>query len=212
LRGFSKISKPGFKIIFKPFIVLITILILIDIGVFFLENNREKNQAKAIVQNYRELLQVKEDMKDSIRNFNIPSIKPIKNAEIKSGWEYRMDPIFKKKKFHYGVDFSADVGTPVYATADGTIEWIVKPPIDSIDSINSEGPNYEGYGKVIIINHGNGYKTLYGHLSKFWIRRGNKVKKGDKIGEAGNTGNSTGPHLHYEVIKNGKKVNPANYY
>jgi murein DD-endopeptidase MepM/ murein hydrolase activator NlpD len=210
LRGFFKISKPRFKLVFKPFIVLITILILIDIGVFFHGVNEEKKQAKEIVQNYRELLQIKEKTKDSIRNINRPSIKPV-NGTIRSVWEYRIDPIYKTKKFHYGVDFSAEVGTPVYATADGVVEWIVKPPVDSIDSINSDWPYY-GYGKVIVINHGNGYETLYGHLSKFWIRKGSKVKKGDKIGEVGNTGFSTGSHLHYEVIKNGKKVNPANYY
>jgi murein DD-endopeptidase MepM/ murein hydrolase activator NlpD len=101
---------------------------------------------------------------------------------------------------HPGQDFAAPIGTEVYATADGIIE-------------NAESSaSHLGYGNCIIIDHGFGYKTLYGHLSRFNIKRGQKVKRGNLIGFVGSTGKSTGPHLHYEVIKNNEKVNPINYF
>lgn len=137
-----------------------------------------------------------------IKLIYLPAIQPIDNKDLKrtaSGWGYRIDPIYKIRKFHYGLDFSAPVGTPIYATGNGIIESILK---------ESES---KGYGNVIIINHLYGYKTLYGHMSKFNIKKGNKIKRGDIIGFVGNTGKSTGPHLHYEVIKERVKVNPINY-
>lgn len=132
----------------------------------------------------------------------LPAIQPIDNKDLKrtaSGWGYRIDPIYKIKKFHYGLDFSAPIGTPIYATGNGIIESVLK---------ESES---KGYGNVIIINHLYGYKTLYGHMSKFNVKKGNKIKRGDIIGFVGSTGKSTGPHLHYEVIKENIKVNPINY-
>jgi murein DD-endopeptidase MepM/ murein hydrolase activator NlpD len=137
-----------------------------------------------------------------IKLIYLPAIQPIDNKDLKrtaSGWGYRIDPIYKIRKFHYGLDFSAPVGTPIYATGNGIIESVLK---------ESES---KGYGNVIIINHLYGYKTLYGHMSKFNVKKGNKIKRGDIIGFVGNTGKSTGPHLHYEVIKEKVKVNPINY-
>lgn len=132
---------------------------------------------------------------------SIPAIQPVANKELKrvaSGFGYRIDPIYRTKKFHQGMDFSAHIGTSVYATGDGVIEKIER--------------KRWGYGTHIVINHGFGYKTRYAHLSQINVSRGQKVKRGEVIGLVGSTGKSTAPHLHYEVLKNGKAVNPANYY
>lgn len=131
----------------------------------------------------------------------IPAIQPVRNTDLKrmaSGYGYRIDPIYKTRRMHSGMDFTADKGTEVYATGDGVVEVV-------------ESMKW-GYGKNIIINHGFGYKTRYAHLSAFKVRKGQKVKRGDLIGLVGSTGKSTGPHLHYEVLKNGKPVNPIGYY
>jgi len=137
----------------------------------------------------------------SILLASIPAIQPISNKNLRrmaSGFGYRTHPIYKTTHFHTGMDFSAPVGTPVFATGDGTIE--------RADNLA------QGYGNHIVINHNFGYKTLYGHLSRFAVRAGKKVKRGDLIGYIGSTGMSTAPHLHYEVIRNNQKVNPVNYY
>ncbi len=131
----------------------------------------------------------------------VPAIQPISNKDLKrtaSGWGYRIHPIYKIRKFHYGMDFTAPTGTEIYATGDGIVK--------KVESSN------RGYGNEIIIDHGFGYETLYGHMSAFNVKVGQNVKRGDVIGYVGNTGLSTAPHLHYEVIHNGKKVNPVNYY
>ena len=132
---------------------------------------------------------------------SIPAIQPVKNEELKqmaSGFGYRSDPFTKIRKFHKGMDFSAKSGTPIYATGDG----IVKKADGSVS----------GFGNHIEINHGYGYLTLYAHLSKYKVRAGQKVKRGDIIGYVGSTGRSEAPHLHYEVHKNGEVVNPLNFY
>lgn len=132
---------------------------------------------------------------------SIPAIQPIKNEELKhmaSGFGYRSDPFTKIRKFHNGMDFSAKSGTPIYATGDG----IVKKADGTVS----------GFGNHIEINHGYGYMTLYAHLSKYKVRAGQKVKRGDIIGYVGSTGRSEAPHLHYEVHKNGEVVNPLNFY
>lgn len=132
---------------------------------------------------------------------SVPAIQPISNKDLKrtaSGWGYRIHPIYKIRKFHYGIDFTAPTGTEVYSTGNGVIEII--------DS------SKRGYGNKIVLNHGFGYKTLYAHLNGFNVKQGQKVKRGDVIGFVGNTGMSTAPHLHYEVSINGKKVNPINYF
>jgi len=132
----------------------------------------------------------------------IPSIKPVredklhKSIRFLSGFGYRIHPIHKVRKFHAGVDFPARQGTAIQATGNGKVHFIGKK---------------SGYGKCIIIDHGYGYKTLYAHMHKFDVKKGDKVNKGQKIGEVGDTGSSTAPHLHYEVNYKGKKINPINF-
>ena len=132
---------------------------------------------------------------------SIPAIMPIRNKDLKrtaSGWGFRIHPIYKIRKFHYGMDFTAPVGTDVYSTGDGVVREIE----------SSRG----GFGNVLVIDHGYGYETLYGHLSRSIVKPGQVVKRGDVIGKVGNTGTSNGPHLHYEVHKSGEPVNPQYYY
>lgn len=132
---------------------------------------------------------------------SIPAIQPISNKDLKhmaSGFGYRTHPIYKTEHLHTGMDFSAQTGTEIYSTGDGIIDAVTH------DS--------RGYGNHILIAHGYGYKTLYGHMSRFAVRPGQKVKRGEIIGYVGNTGTSTAPHLHYEVIKNNLKINPINFY
>ncbi|MBK8966490.1 MAG: M23 family metallopeptidase [Saprospiraceae bacterium] len=132
----------------------------------------------------------------------IPSIKPVredklqKSIHILSGFGYRIHPVYKIKKFHEGVDFPARVGTAIQATGDGIVV---------------EAGWHHGYGKCIRIKHGYGYETWYAHMNKMVVTRGDRVKKGQKIGEVGDTGLSTAPHLHYELHYKGKKINPINF-
>lgn len=130
----------------------------------------------------------------------IPAIQPVANKDLKytaSGYGLRIDPIYNTTKFHEGMDFSANIGTPVYATGDGVV---------------TKAGWQSGYGKIIKIDHGYGYETWYAHLNDMDVRVGQKVVRGQVIGEVGNTGKSTGPHLHYEVHVKGRVVNPVNYY
>ena len=131
----------------------------------------------------------------------IPAIQPVKNEQMKrvaSGFGYRSDPFTKVRKMHEGMDFTAKTGTPIFATGDGVVK----------NADNSKS----GYGNHIEISHGYGYLTLYAHLSKYKVKRGQRVKRGDIIGYVGSTGRSEAPHLHYEVHKDGKVVNPLNFY
>lgn len=130
-----------------------------------------------------------------------PAIQPISNKDLtrtSSGFGVRIHPIYKTKKFHYGMDFVAPVGSPIYATADGVV-------------VRAD-PKYLSYGKYIKIDHGYGYQTAYGHLESLGVKKNQKVVRGQIIGAVGNTGISTGAHLHYEVIYEGKFVNPINHY
>ena len=132
---------------------------------------------------------------------SIPAIQPVSNKNLKqmaSGFGMRIHPIYKTQQFHDGMDFTAKIGTPIYATGNGKIEKVES--------------SARGYGKYVIIDHGFGYKTLYAHMSKFKVTIGQKVNRGDVIGYVGNTGLSSGPHLHYEVHKYGEKINPVNFY
>lgn len=132
---------------------------------------------------------------------SIPAIQPVANKDLKrmaSGYGMRMHPIYKRRKMHTGMDFSAERGTEIYATGEGKIVHVER--------------SRRGYGNHVIIDHGYGYKTLYAHMSNYTVRKGERIKRGQIIGYVGNTGTSVAPHLHYEVIKNGKKVNPINYY
>lgn len=131
----------------------------------------------------------------------IPAIEPVRKEDLKrmaSGFGWRTDPFTKARKRHFGMDFSAPRGTPIYATGDGLV--------------TRADQSAAGYGNHIEIEHGFGYETLYAHLSKYNIRKGQHVKRGDLIGFVGSTGRSEAPHLHYEVIKNGEKINPINFY
>ena len=131
----------------------------------------------------------------------IPAIQPVQNENLKqmaSGFGYRTDPFTKARKMHEGMDFTAKTGTPIYATGDGVVA--------KADNTAS------GYGNHIVIRHGFGYETLYAHLSKYKARAGQRVKRGDVIGYVGSTGRSEAPHLHYEVHKDKKVVNPLNFY
>ena len=131
----------------------------------------------------------------------IPAIQPVKNENLRrmaSGFGYRSDPFTKARKMHEGMDFTAKTGTPIYATGDGVVAR----------ADNSAS----GFGNHIVIRHGYGYETLYAHLSKYKARRGQRVKRGDIIGYVGSTGRSEAPHLHYEVHKDNRVVNPLNFY
>lgn len=132
---------------------------------------------------------------------SIPAIQPVRNDDlthVASGYGYRIHPIYKVRKLHTGMDFTAPEGTEIFATGDGTVV--------EVESI------LNGYGKHVIIRHGYGYETLYAHMSQILVRKGQRVKRGEVIGLIGNTGTSVGAHLHYEVIQNGEKVNPAYFY
>lgn len=131
----------------------------------------------------------------------IPAIQPVSNEDLTrmaSGFGYRTDPFTKARKKHWGMDFTAPRGTPIYATGDGTVS--------RADATAS------GYGKHIRITHGYGYESLYAHLSKYNVRRGQKVKRGDLIGYVGSTGRSEAPHLHYEIFKDKERINPIHFY
>jgi murein DD-endopeptidase MepM/ murein hydrolase activator NlpD len=131
----------------------------------------------------------------------IPAIMPIKNGanKIGSGFGYRLHPIYKTLQLHPGIDIISPRGTPIYATGDGIVQ---SPP----------GNYLTGYGICVVINHGYGYETLYGHMSRKIVSEGQKIKRGQLIGYVGSTGMSTAPHLHYEVWKSGKRMNPVNYF
>lgn len=130
-----------------------------------------------------------------------PAIRPVKELKyVASGFGMRTHPIYKTVHFHEGMDFAAPVGTDVIATADGVV-------------LATDYRNYTtGYGLMIRIDHDFGYETLYAHLSDILVQRGETIRRGQIIGKVGNTGQSTGPHLHYEVHKNSKVMNPANYF
>lgn len=147
---------------------------------------------------FDEVLALAKTQKDRLKH--IPSIQPVPQKYLRqmaSGYGTRIDPIYGTARFHAGMDFAANIGTPVYVTADGTVtlaDW------------------KQGYGKCVIIDHGYGYETLYAHLNDYNVRVGQKVVRGEQIAEVGNTGKSTGPHLHYEVHVKGQPDNPAKYY
>lgn len=149
-------------------------------------------------KSYDELTLMAKDQE--IRIENLPAIQPVLNKDLKrvaSGWGWRVHPIYHTKKFHYGMDFSAPSGTEVYATGNAKVKFVGWK---------------QGYGNSVVLDHGYGYETLYAHLYKQLVHVGQKVKRGDIIALVGNTGQSVGPHLHYEVHINGKAVDPRNYY
>ncbi len=135
---------------------------------------------------------------------SIPSIKPIRadklnrKVQLLSGFGYRIHPIYKIRKMHAGIDFSAKTGTPIQATGDGKV-------------VKVTNSGRRGYGLHVVIDHGYGYETLYGHMSSATVKVGQTIKKGQEIGKVGSTGTSTAPHCHYEVHYKGKAVNPIDY-
>ena len=126
-----------------------------------------------------------------------PSIRPVESGYISSGFGRRRDPFTRRWTHHSGIDFSLERGAPVYATAEGKVVFC---------------KSNHGFGKVIVLDHGYGFRTAYGHLGAFSVAKGQQVKRGQKIGEVGNTGRSTGPHLHYEVHVDGKAVDALDYF
>jgi murein DD-endopeptidase MepM/ murein hydrolase activator NlpD len=151
--------------------------------------NASYNEIDGLVKNKEALLS------------HTPAIQPVSNADlsrIASGFGYRIDPVYKTIKMHAGLDFAAPQGTPIYATADGTV--------------SIAGNTGNGYGNYVVIKHGYGYETLYGHMVKVKSRSGQAVKRGEVIGWVGSTGKSTGPHCHYEVHKNGNKIDPVYFF
>jgi murein DD-endopeptidase MepM/ murein hydrolase activator NlpD len=158
-------------------------------------NNRIKaqndsyNQIDELIKNKAQILS------------HTPAIQPVSNKDlnrIASGFGYRIDPVYKTVKMHAGLDFAAPQGTPIYATANGVI--------------SIAGNKGNGYGNHVVINHGYGYQTLYGHMVKVKGAPGQKVSRGEVIGWVGSTGKSTGPHCHYEVHKNGNKIDPVYFF
>jgi hypothetical protein len=146
-----------------------------------------------------EIIEMAKNKKEMLAS--IPAIQPVANKELKrmaSGYGYRIHPIYKTRKYHWGMDFSAPKGTPIYATGNGKVEYAKR--------------SKRGFGNHVKIDHGFGYKTLYGHMDTFIVRKGQKVQRGDLIGYVGSSGTSTAPHLHYEVHKGKRKVNPIYYY
>ncbi len=150
---------------------------------------RSFNEITGFIKNKEELLA------------STPAIQPVSNSDLKriaSGFGYRIDPVYKTVKYHAGLDFSAPQGTPIYATANGVVRVA--------------GNSGNGFGNHVVVNHGYGYETLYGHMFRVKVQNGARVKRGEIIGWVGNTGKSTGPHCHYEVHKNGRPLDPVYFF
>lgn len=161
----------------------------------------DKLSKKAYVQSksFDEITVLARRKEDMVRS--IPAIMPISNKDltrVASSFGMRIHPFYKVLKMHTGMDFTAPTGTEIYSTGDGVVKKIEYAQ--------------RGYGYNVVIDHGFGYETLYAHMSQIIMRPGQKVKRGTVIGYVGNTGTSVAPHLHYEVVRNGNKVNPINYY
>jgi murein DD-endopeptidase MepM/ murein hydrolase activator NlpD len=151
--------------------------------------NKSFDEIEVMIKNKEKLLR------------STPAIQPVSNKDlnrIASGFGLRIDPVYKTVTYHYGLDFAAPQGTPIYATADGVV--------------STSGNTGNGYGNHVVVNHGFGYETLYGHMVRIKAGSGKSVKRGEVIGWVGSTGKSTGPHLHYEVHKNGKPLDPIYFF
>jgi len=168
-----------------------------------IKQKAERLKRQMVIQS-KSLEEIEKKAKDKAKMLaSIPSIKPVRsdklarNIRALSGFGYRIHPIYKVRKLHAGIDFTSPRGTPIQATGDGKVVRIQH--------------KRRGYGLNVVIDHGYGYKTLYGHMSRLDVKLGQKVKKGQPIGLVGSSGTSTAPHCHYEVIYKGKKVNPIAY-
>jgi murein DD-endopeptidase MepM/ murein hydrolase activator NlpD len=161
--------------------------------------NKIRARVNAQKRSYDEVIKLIENKEQLLAA--TPAIQPVANKDlnrIASGFGYRIDPVYKTVKLHAGLDFAAPQGTPIYATADGTVKVA--------------GFSDGGYGNHVVINHGYGYETVYGHMVRIKSRGGQRVKRGEVIGYVGSTGKSTGPHCHYEVRKNGQKLDPVYFF
>ncbi|MBK6263568.1 M23 family metallopeptidase [Marivirga sp. S37H4] len=161
--------------------------------------DKVKKQMYIQTKSYDEILEMAKNKEKMLAS--IPAIQPIQNKELKrlaSGFGMRMHPILKVVRPHEGCDFSAPRGTPIYATGDGEVVRVQS--------------TFGGFGKLIVVDHGYGFITKYAHMSSFNVKKGDKVKRGDCIGFVGSTGTSTAPHLHYEIHKDGKPINPVHYF
>ncbi len=168
---------------------------------------RQVNQTLAelerrIALHFDNIKEVKEKIaNDNAQLKHTPSIRPVEAGRITDKYGKRLDPFIERVKHHYGVDISAEIGTEVYAAAAGVVV--------AAKATYSLG---QGYGRHVIIDHGYGYKTLYGHLSEVWVKEGQRIERWDVIGLVGNTGRTTGPHLHFEVHKDDTPVDPQNFF
>lgn len=161
--------------------------------------NNLSNRIYAQERSYNEITEFIKDKEQLLAC--TPAIQPVSNSDLKriaSGFGYRIDPVYKTVKYHNGLDFSAPQGTPIYATANGVVRIAANLGT--------------GYGNHVVINHGYGYETLYGHMFRVKVKPGQKVKRGEIIGWVGSTGKSTGPHCHYEVNKNGRHLDPVYFF
>ncbi len=161
--------------------------------------NNLSNRINSQERSYNEITEFIKDKE--ILLASTPAIQPVSNSDLKrvaSGFGYRIDPVYKTVKLHNGLDFAAPQGTPIYATANGTVRVAANTGT--------------GYGNHVVINHGYGYETLYGHMFRIKVKAGQKVKRGEIIGWVGSTGKSTGPHCHYEVNKNGRHLDPVYFF
>lgn len=161
--------------------------------------NSLSNRISSQERSYNEIAEFVKNKEQML--VSTPAIQPVSNADLKrvaSGFGYRIDPVYKTVKLHNGLDFAAPQGTPIYATANGTVRVAANTGT--------------GYGNHVVINHGYGYETLYGHMFRIKVKGGQKVKRGEIIGWVGSTGKSTGPHCHYEVHKNGRHLDPVYFF
>jgi len=167
----------------------------VGLGKQLSELSKLEREIKLQLSSYKELMVAFQEQQDSIKY--LPSLKPVLDSYTSRTFGVKRHPILHKNRMHSGIDFSASIGTPVYASADGIISYT---------------GSMSGYGRTVKIDHKYGFKTQYSHLNKYVVRNGQSVKRGEKIGEVGNTGLSTGPHLHYEVVFKGKVLDPSIYY
>ena len=157
--------------------------------------NALSRKVKLELNSYSNLYDLVKEHSDNLKT--TPSILPVQSGYVNSNFGYREDPFDGKVRFHHGLDIAVNIGTKVYAPADGKVKFVGR-----------QG----GWGKVLKIDHGNGYRTVYAHLSRIVVKPGSKIKRGDLVAESGNSGRSSGPHLHYEVHKYGAPQNPMDYF
>lgn len=166
-----------------------------ELGAQLNELARLEREVKLEYNSYHDLMTTFQNKQDSI--LYLPALRPVIKGRVSSGFGNRPHPLLKIRRHHDGIDISAKRGTPIYATADGTVKYAKRNG---------------GYGKMVMLDHKYGYQTRYGHMNKILVRKGQTIKRGEKIGEVGNSGLSTAPHLHYEVRFKGEPINPDAYF